>query len=208
VGTPDYEKGRADRLTDYIWLTDDTISRGSWCYTQGLGIKRPVEIVRTMIDIVSKNGQLMLNISPKADGTIPDNQKQVLLAIGEWMNKYGEAIYDTRPFVDYGEGPTKMQSGGMFAKMQGGYNAKDIRYTRKGNTVYAMVLGWPGENTEVTMTIFGKGNKAEDIKVKKVTMLGTKGKIKWRRTDAGFIVTTPSKKADDMAIVFKMTVKP
>lgn len=204
VGIEDYEKGRADKLTDYVWLTDDTISRGSWCWTQDLGIKKPVEIVRTMIDIVSKNGQLMLNISPKADGTIPENQKKVLLEIGDWMNKYGEAIYETRPFVDFGEGPTKMQSGGMFARMQGGYNAKDIRYTRKGNTVYAMVLGWPGENTEVTMSIFGKAGKAENIKVKKVTMLGTKGKIKWQRNDTGLIVTTPAKKVDNLAIVFKL----
>ena len=205
VGIEDFEKGRADKLTNYAWLTDETISRGSWCYTEGLGIKKAVEIVRVMIDIVSKNGQLMLNISPKADGTIPDNQKIVLLEIGDWLKKYGEAIYDTRPFVDYGEGPTKMETGGGFAKMKGGYGAKDIRYTRKGGMVYAMVLGWPGESQQVTMTIFGKGGKAENIKVKSVSMLGTKDKIKWQRNDAGLIVTTPSQKVSDLAIVFKLT---
>ncbi len=124
VGIVDYEKGRADKLTDFVWLTDDTISRGSWCYTENLGIKKSLEIVRTLADIVSKNGQLMLNISPKADGTIPDNQKKVLLEIGDWMKQIGEAIYGTRPFVEYGEGPAKMESGGMFAKMKGGYSAK------------------------------------------------------------------------------------
>jgi len=203
----DYEKGRADKITDYVWLTDDTISRGSWCYTQNLGMKRSLEIVRTLVDIVSKNGQLMLNISPKADGTIPENQKKVLLEIGDWMKQNGEAIYGTRPFVEYGEGPAKMESGGMFAKMKGGYTAKDIRYTRKGNTVYAIVLGWPGENTRVTMTMFGKGGKAENIKVKSVSMLGTKGKIKWERTDAGLVVTTPAKKISDLAIVFKLLIE-
>ena len=207
VGVEDFEKSRADKLTDYVWLTDDTISRGSWCYTQDLGIKRPIEIVRTMIDIVSKNGQLMLNISPKADGTIPDNQKKVLLEIGNWLKKYGEAIYWTRPFVEYGEGPAKMETGGGFAKMKGGYTAKDIRYTRKGNTVYAMVLGWPGENQQVTMTMFGKGNKAENIKIKDVTMPGVWGKIKWQRTDAGLVVTTPDKKPSDLAIVFKLLIE-
>lgn len=207
VGMVDYEKGRADKITDYVWLTDDTISRGSWCYTQNLGIKRSLEIVRTMVDIVSKNGQLMLNISPKADGTIPENQKIVLLEIGDWMKQNGEAIYGTRPFVEYGEGPAKMESGGMFAKMKGGYTAKDIRYTRKGNTVYAIVLGWPGENTQVMMTMFGKGGKAENIKVKSVSMLGTKEKIKWERTDAGLVVTTPAKKISDLAIVFKLLIE-
>ncbi|MCJ7778707.1 MAG: alpha-L-fucosidase, partial [Sedimentisphaerales bacterium] len=155
-------------------------------------------------DIVSKNGQLMLNISPKADGTIPDNQKKVLLEIGEWMRKNGEAVYGTRPFVEYGEGPAKMESSGMFARMRGSYTAKDIRYTRKGNVVYAIVLGWPGENQQVTMTMFGKGNKAEKIKVKDVTMPGVKGKIRWERTDAGLVVTTPAKKVSDLAIVFKL----
>jgi alpha-L-fucosidase len=95
----------------------------------------------------------------------------------------------------------------MFAKMKGGYSAKDIRYTRKDNTVYAIVLGWPGENQQVTMTMFGKGAKAENIKVKKVTMLGTKEKIKWQQTDAGLTVTTPAKKISDLAIVFKLTTE-
>jgi alpha-L-fucosidase len=207
VGIEDFEKGRADKITDFVWLTDDTISRGSWCYTENLGIKKPLEVLRVMIDIVSKNGQMMLNISPKADGTIPDNQKKVLLEIGDWMGKYGEAIYGTRPFVEYGEGPAKMETSGGFAKMKGGYTARDIRYTRKGNTVYALVLGWPGDNTQVTMTMFGKDNKAENIKVKGVSLLGTKGKIKWQRTDAGLVVTTPSKKVDSIAIVFKLATE-
>lgn len=204
VGIEDFEKGRADKLTDFVWLTDDTISRGSWCYTQDLGIKKAMEIVRTLADIVSKNGQMMLNISPMADGTIPENQKQVLLEIGEWMRKYGEAIYGTRPFVDYGEGPTKMAKGGQFAKMKGGYGPKDIRYTRKGKTVYAIVLGWPGENTEVAFTIFGREGKAGNIGIRSVSMLGTKEKIKWTQTEAGMILTTPSKKVDNKAIVFKL----
>lgn len=205
VGMEDYEKGRADRLTDFVWLTDDTISLGSWCYTEDLQIKSPTEILHTLIDIVSKNGQLMLNISPMADGTIPDNQRQVLLAIGEWLKKYGEAIYETRPFVDYGEGPTKMETSGGFAKVKGSYTAKDIRYTRKGDTVYAIILGWPAENKQVTMTLFGKGNKAEAIMVTDVSMLGTEEKIKWQRQDTGLVVTTPANKIDDIAIVFKLS---
>ena len=159
-----------------------------------------------MIDIVSKNGQLLLNISPMADGTIPENQKQLLLAIGDWMKKYGEAIYDTRPFVDYGEGPTKMLTSGSFTKMQGGYNENDIRYTTKGDIVYALVLGQPNAETEVKMTIFGKEAKAANIKVKKVTMLGTKQKIKWQRTDEGLILKMPAE-GNEIANVFKLTTE-
>ncbi len=205
VGVEDYEKGRANRLTKFVWLTDDTISKGSWCYTENLQIKNAAEILHTLIDIVSKNGQLMLNISPRADGTIPDTQKQVLLGIGDWMKKYGEAIYETRPFVDFGEGPTRLRTDGQFVKMEGGYTAQDIRYTRRGDTVYATILGWPGENKQVVMTMFGKGNKAEAIMVTDVSMLGTEEKIKWQRQDTGLVATTPAKKIDDMAIVFKLS---
>jgi alpha-L-fucosidase len=204
IGVEDYEKGRANQLTRFVWLTDDTVSQGSWCYTEDLKIKSASEILRTMIDIVSKNGQLMLNVSPTADGIIPDNQKQILLEIGDWLKKYGEAIYETRPFVDFGEGPTRLRSGGQFVKMEGSYCAQDIRYTRRCDTVYAIILGWPGENKEVVMTIFGKGNKAEAVTVTDVSMLGTEEKIKWKRQDAGLVVTTPPSKIDDTAIVFKI----
>ena len=205
IGVEDYEKGRANELTDYVWLTDDTISRGSWCYTEDLQIKSTAEVLHVLIDIVSKNGQLLLNISPKADGTIPDNQKQVLLGIGKWLQDYGEAVYETRPFVDFGEGPTRLEKGGHFVRMNGGYTPQDIRYTRKGETVYAIILGWPGENEQVVMAIFGKDNKAKDVVVTDVSMFGTDEKIKWQRQDTGLIVTTPAKKIDAMAIVFKLS---
>jgi alpha-L-fucosidase len=141
-----------------------------------------------------------------ADGTIPDNQKQLLLAIGDWMKKYGEAIYDTRPFVAYGEGPTKMLSSGSFVKMQSGYNENDIRYTRKNDIVYAMTLGQPNAGSEVKMTIFGKEGKAANIKVNKITMLGTKQKIKWQRTDEGLILKMPAD-GNEIANVFKLNIK-
>ncbi len=205
VAIDDFEKGRADNLTDFVWLTDDTISMGSWCYTNDLRIKSTAEVLRTFIDIVSKNGQLLLNISPMANGTIPDNQKQVLLEMGQWLSKYGEAIYETRPFVDFGEGSTQMEKGGAFIRMKGIYGPNDIRYTRKGDTVYALILGWPGENKSVTMKMFGRDGKAKDIKVTNVSMLGTDELIKWERQDSGLIVNTPSKKVDDLAIVFKLS---
>jgi alpha-L-fucosidase len=97
VGVLDLEKGWMGELTPFSWLTDDTLSKGSWCYTQDMVIKPTSVVLHSLIDIVSKNGVLLLNISPKADGTIPDNQQKVLLEIGEWLKKYGEAIYSTSP---------------------------------------------------------------------------------------------------------------
>lgn len=124
--------------------------------------------------------------------------------MGQWLSKYGESIYETRPFVEFGEGPTRLEKGGWFVKMEGTYGPEDIRYTRKGDTVYAIILGWPGENKAVTMTMFGQDGKAQDVKIKNVSMLGTNEKIKWERQDSGLIVTTPSRKVDDLAIVFKL----
>jgi len=148
----DFEKGRMDRLTDFCWLTDDTISTGSWCYTKSLRIKPASEVVRVLIDIVSKNGCLLLNISPKSDGTIPDNQREVLLALGSWLEVNGEAIYNTRPWLTFGEGPTRLGKGGGFVRRVR-YSGKDIRYSRSkdGRTVYAVALGWPrGETLTLT----------------------------------------------------------
>ena len=140
-----------------------------------------------------------------ADGTIPENQKKVLLEMGRWLKKYGEAIYGTRPFVEFGEGPTRLEEGGWFVKMKGAYGPQDIRYTRKGDIAYAIVLGWPGEKKQVTMKVFGKGGKAEGVKVEKISMLGTGEKIKWEYNDEGLVVTTPSGKIDDLAVVFKLS---
>jgi len=146
----DFEKGRMDKLTDHCWFTDDTISMGSWCYTQDLKIKPTRQVLHVLIDIVSKNGCLLLNISPKADGTIPDDQKQVLLDIGRWLQVNGEAIYNTRPWLSFGEGPTRLEKGGGFTHRHGGYlqyTSEDIRFTRSkdNSTLYAIVLGWPGK---------------------------------------------------------------
>jgi alpha-L-fucosidase len=204
VAIDDYEKGRADKLTDFDWLTDDTISRGSWCYTQDLTIKSTDDVLDTLIDIVSKRGVLLLNISPKADGTIPEDQRNVLLGIGAWLDRFGEAIYDTRPFLVYGEGPTKMEKGGAFVRMKGGYTPDDIRFTRKGDTVYAIVLGWPGAEKEILIESFAKGKLPEGAKVESVTLLGCEGKLTWQQTDEGLKITTPSSKPDDMAIVLKV----
>jgi len=144
IAVEDFEKGRMNRLTDFCWLTDDTISMGSWCYTTNLRIKPTAKVLHDFIDIVSKNGCLLLNISPMADGTIPDVQRKVLLGMGAWLKVNGEAIYNTRPWLAFGEGPTRLRKGGGFVGHVT-YSPRDIRYTRSkdGKAVYAIALGWP-----------------------------------------------------------------
>ncbi|MBN2172511.1 MAG: alpha-L-fucosidase, partial [Bacteroidales bacterium] len=104
----DYERGGPIDITENYWLTDDAISSSSWCYTEGIGYYSKKQVLHGFLDRISKNGNLLLNISPKADGSIPQEQKDVLLAMGDWLKKYGEAVYATRAWEKYGEGPTKM----------------------------------------------------------------------------------------------------
>ena len=146
----DFERGGpADIQTPY-WLTDDSISSSSWCYTQGIGYYSLAAMLHSLIDRVSKNGNMLLNIAPMADGTIPSGQRTILLAIGDYLKRFGESIYSTRAWTVYGEGPTKM-GGGAFTTPRAGTNT-DIRFTRsKDNTVlYATVLGWPGSTLTIT----------------------------------------------------------
>ncbi|MER6133721.1 alpha-L-fucosidase [Streptomyces sp. NPDC001815] len=145
----DYERGGPADLTAPYWLTDDSISDSSWCYTEGIGYYSVQQMLHSFIDRVSKNGNVLLNIAPMIDGTIPQAQKDILLGIGDHLKRFGESVYSTRAWTAYGEGPTKM-GGGAFTNPTAG-NAQDIRFTRnKANTVlYATVLGWPGSSLTV-----------------------------------------------------------
>ncbi len=205
ISVLDIEKGRMGELTDYPWLTDDTISRGSWCYTEDLEIKPTSEVLHSLIDIVSKNGVLLLNISPKADGTIPDNQRQVLIEMGAWLNEFGEAIYGTRPWITHGEGPTELKEGtfGGFTDA-GGYTAKDIRFTTKDDRIYAIVLGWPGPQEQVTIQSFAPVHLEKDLDIQTIRLLGTDEDIQWEMSELGLLLTTPAQQVNELAIVFEI----
>ncbi|MBN1999062.1 alpha-L-fucosidase [candidate division KSB1 bacterium] len=209
VSVDDLEKSRKNRLEEKSWMTDETVSTGSWCYTENLKIKPANDVLHVLIDIVSKNGVLLLNISPKADGTIPQDQKDVLLAIGDWLGKYGEAIYSTRPWYTFGEGPTKEPEGHFkyhqeFLKIK--YTEKDIRYTTKGNAIYASFLGTPAAGT-VTLKSFAAGQMPEKINVGKVTLAGADTELDFELDDSGLNVTIPAAELDKMAVVLKIEKK-
>ena len=203
----DLEKSRKNRLEPDPWMTDETVSKGSWCYTEDLEIKESKDVLHVLIDIVSKNGVLLLNISPMADGTIPDIQKKVLTDMGDWLGKYGEAIYETRPWYIHGEGPTVEPEGHFrnnqaFLKLK--YNWKDVRYTTKDQTIYATLLGWPDDEKEVLLRSFAPDSLTVPIKLRAVTMLGSEDDLKWEPKDEGLLIRLPEIAPDQMAVVFKV----
>ncbi|HYO23803.1 MAG TPA: alpha-L-fucosidase [Lacipirellulaceae bacterium] len=180
VSVLDHEKARTSGMSDRVWMTDDTISTGSWCYTRDLRVKSTAQVLHSLIDTVAKNGVVLLNISPKADGEIPADQQQVLVQLGAWLGKYGEAIYETRPWLTYGEGPTKEPRGGFrdaggFLRLK--YSAADVRYTRSkdNKTVYALLLGAPEAGQPVTLRSFGDGEPGAGVDVADVALLGVAG---------------------------------
>jgi len=205
----DLEKSRMNKMGEQSWMTDETVSYGSWCYTEDLKIKPTKDLIHVLVDIVSKNGVLLLNISPKADGTIPDDQRNVLKELGEWMDINGEAIYETRPWITFGEGPTKEPEGhfknhSAFSKLI--YSNKDMRYTAKGSTLYATYFGWPDDEF-VTLKTFAEGVMEGDLNVANISMLGYDGDLKWESTSEGIKIELPGEKVNDMAIVFKLATE-
>lgn len=214
VGVRTHEKSRMNKLSDKTWLTEEPISTYSWSYTEDMKLRPAEDILNGLIDIVSKNGVYLLNICPKADGTIPQEQKDILLAIGTWLGKYGEAIYGTRPWYTYGEGPVKEADERNADSARGRkyferkYTSADIRYTSKGNTIYAIALGQPKAGETLLLKSFNKDALPRKINIKTVTMEGTRQKVKWSYSNDGLSVEVPERISGSMAAVFKVETKP
>jgi alpha-L-fucosidase len=206
----DYERGGPTDITENYWLTDDAISSSSWCYTEGIGYYSKKQILHGFLDRISKNGNLLLNISPEADGSIPQEQKDILLAMGAWLKKYGEAVYATRAWEKYGEGPTKMGAAhGVFTTPVEG-TASDIRYTRSkdNTTLYAILLGWDQGQKEITLTSLSS-NRINLKNLESVSLInGEAGNylpLFFRQDSSGLIVNLPEKSLEEMAYVLKLS---
>ncbi|WP_228486749.1 alpha-L-fucosidase [Paludibaculum fermentans] len=193
----DIERGKLDATRPYVWQTDTSIGLKSWGYIDGEEFRTPDSLVDDIVDIVSKNGLLLLNIGPRPDGTIPDEAKNILLSIGKWLDTNGEAIYGTRPYKVFGEGPTQVLTGGFTDRKQKPFTGEDIRFTTKGSTLYAIALEWPGK----TMTVKTIG---ADQKIKSVSLLGSNAKLKWSQTPQGLKVEMPDQKPGDFAFALKI----
>lgn len=208
AGVFDMERGAASDIQPALWQTCTSVSRNSWGYITNHVYKDTGEIVDELVDIVSKNGTMLLNIGPKADGTIPEHEQQMLREIGAWLKINGEAIYGTRPWVKFGEGPTQTAAGSFTDKAEKqAFTAEDIRFTTKGKTLYAIALAWPKDQKLVVESLSAARCATGDLwnKAKRVELLGYKGKLKWERTSKGLVVTLPEKAPSHFAVTLKIS---
>ena len=206
VGVLDIEQGGKKDLSDSVWLTDFTLSVKSWCYVEGQEYKPADLVVRNMIDVWSKNGIVLLNVSPRADGIIPDEQQAVLREIGRWMKKHAEAVYETRPFDFYGFGTAKAEDGhfgGQSATVE--YTARDGRFlkSKDGKFIYLFMLGRPEAGSEIEIRGLAQHDFFPARGIKRITVVGTDTEAEWRMGLRNFFLTVPDAEMDEIATVFK-----
>jgi len=200
AGVFDMERGAASDIQPGCWQTCTSVSRNSWGYVTNHIYKGTGEIVDDLVDIVSKNGTMLLNIGPKADGTIPVHEQQMLREIGAWLKINGEAIYGTRPWKKFGEGPTQTVAGSFGDTKRQGFTGEDLRFTTKGRTLYAIALEWPESGKLVVKSLPDDAGR-----VKRVRLLGYDGKLNWSQTAEGLVVTLPAKRPFAFAIALAIS---
>ncbi len=198
----DIERGQLGDIRPLHWQTDTSVSNKSWGYIKDDTYKSPQFIVDQLIDIVSKNGNLLLNIGPRSDGTIPEAVQQALLDVGAWLSVNGEAIYGTRPWRIYGEGPTKVSAGSFHDTDTSTYTPEDFRFTTKGDIVYAIELGWPANGEEVIRSLAATPGSAQ---VQAVSLLGSDGKLKFAQRPDGLHVQLPAQAPSKYAYALRVT---
>ena len=199
----DIERGQLKGINPHFWQTDTSISKNSWGYVERQEYKTPASLIHDLIDIVSKNGTLLLNIGPRPDGTIPEPEQAILLEMGRWLSVNGEAIYETRPWTVYGEGPTEVHEGGFTDTKRQAFTPADIRFTTKGKTLFALLLGWPADRVATIRTL-GSQPLPSGASIKRISLLGSDQPLRWSLHGSGLKITLPATKPCDHAFVLKI----
>lgn len=188
----DVERGVLDSISPYPWQTDTSI--GDWFYSTGQKYKSADAVTQLLIDIISKNGNLLINVVQTPEGDLEPDVLKIVEDIADWTAANGEGVYATRPWKVYGEGPSTIketQVKGHFGGLSDTrpFEPTDIRYTAKGDVIYAFCLGTPV--SDIKMVNLGKNSKYLANLIKSVTMLGSKEKLTWAQQSDALIITKP-----------------
>ncbi len=217
IGIPDIECGRFSSAKPFPWQTDNRLEDNiTWSMVQQPKYKPAVQIVHQLCDVVAKNGNLLLNVGPYADGTFHPEARQILFSIGGWLKICGEAIYGTRPFRIAAEGPTgiedsdynvdrinqQLENDGIASDIKlNTFTSEDIRFTCKKGNIYAIALGWPKDRK---LKICGLKKCPENPQIRHVSLLGSNAPIYFQQTSNHLEVTLPEEKPCDYAYALKI----
>jgi alpha-L-fucosidase len=207
AGARDFERSLRTDIDPRHWQTDTSISNLSWGYMEHDQFKTPETLVHQLVDIVSKNGNLLLSIGPRADGTIPDEVRATLLDIGAWLGRNGEAIYGTEPWTIYGEGPTEVKTGFGTDQEMKPYTASDFRFTRRGNNLYVISLACPEDGT-ASVHALGLAGAAKGQMIQEVDLLGSSQRVEWLQTTGALNVKLPQDAACKYGFALRVKLAP
>ena len=197
----DIERGIANEILPEPWQTDTCI--GTWHYKKGIRYKTPKTVVDMLCDIVSRNGNLMLNFPLPNSGMLDDDELKVLDGITQWMGVNSEGIYGTRPWKVSGNATVPVASEmGFNERNRKELSSADVRFTKKGNTLYAFVMGWPDRETSIPL--LAQGGKLGVGRIRNVELLGHKGRVAFTQDEGGLKVQMPAEKPCDHAITLKI----
>ncbi|WP_200800919.1 alpha-L-fucosidase [Pedobacter caeni] len=204
----DVERGVLDSISPFPWQTDTSI--GDWYYRTGQQYKSANEIAQLLVDIVSKNGNLLINVVQTPEGDLEPDVVKIVTEIGDWMKLNGEGIYATRPWKIYGEGPSTIKSNqkkGTFGGLTDtrDYQSNDIRYTTKDGQLFAFCLNVPEGN--IRINALGRNSKYTDQAIAAVSLLGSKEKLQWTQEDDALVITKPADDPRWMVTGFRIEFK-
>ena len=200
----DIERGQLTDIRPHFWQTDTAVSKNSWGYVKQQDYKTTTDLVSDLVDIVSKNGALLLNIGPRPDGTIPEQEQELLLSMGRWLAINGEAIYGSRPWKIFGEGPTQVVGGSFNDTKREPFTSQDIRFTTRDEILYAIALAWPA-NDALTIKSLATASTLFQHQIEKVELLGYQDTLHWTHDGSGLTITLPSQPVGEHAFVFRIS---
>jgi len=203
----DVERGVLDSISEYPWQTDTSI--GDWFYRTGQKYKTSEEVIQMLVDIVSKNGNLLLNVVQTPEGDLEPDVLSILEGIGNWIKVNGEAIYSTRPWKIYGEGPStnNNQEKGQFGGLKDirTYQPGDFRFTTKNGILYVFCMSTPTEDVQIKA--LGRLSEFSNKKIASVSLLGSTEKIQWKQGEKELTITKPAVFPDFKVVVFAVKFK-